>query len=127
MGIENLLSVDTPTVTLLPIVRGSDRELIFTTYESIDTPTLFTDCTGAQITFELKKKKEPNAANIVKKATTNAGGGDDQVLVNTSSNFTVFLADIDSNQLQAYQYWALLTIFDTNSNYSKVWVQVPFE
>ena len=121
---QNLEVIETSVVVMQPIERGSDKELIYTTYESIDNETLFTDLTGASIQFELKKVKEGVA--LFRKRNTAAGGSNSQIEITTSSVFKLYLTPNDTEKLREHTYWGWLKIFTASSKTYIVWIRYPF-
>lgn len=117
-------ALEIPIATFQPLERGSNKRLKIDTYESMDNQSLYTELTGAQISFELRKIKQGIA--LFSKKNLGAGGADDQILINTSSNFTLFIEPGDTDKLQEYTYWGWFKIITTSNEIQIVWVRIPF-
>ena len=117
-------ALEIPIATFQPIERGSNKRLKIDTYESVDKQSLYTDLTGAQISFELRKSKSGTALFL--KRNVAAGGADDQILINTSSNFTLFLEPGDTDKLQEYSYFGWFKIVTATNEIQIVWVRMSF-
>lgn len=119
-----LANLEIPFLTLTPLERGTNKNLIFTTYQNDNKTELFTELTDAKIKFELKKSK--TSVNIFVKKTSNDGGDDTQIKVNSSSEFSLFLQPTDTESLMDGIYWGLFTILETTGKIYKRWIQIPF-
>lgn len=119
-----LANLEIPFLTLTPLERGTNKNLIFTTYQNDNKTELFTELTDAKIKFELKRSK--TSVNIFLKKTANDGGDDTQIKVNSSSEFSLFLQPTDTESLMDGVYWGLFTILETTGKIYKRWIQIPF-
>lgn len=111
-------------VQIQPIIRGSNREHKFNTYESAQTGILFTDLdVTTQITFELKK--DFYGGVIFTKKNQAAGGGDTQIYINSSSNFSIFFSESDTEDLVIFNYKGIIIIELSNGRIYKKYLEIP--
>lgn len=121
---QNLEAIETPVAVMQPVERASNKQIIYTTYQSISDDTLFTDLTGSSIEFELRKKKDSPAS--FRKRNTNAGGGDDQILILTSSTFKLYFNPTDTEDLAEFTYYGRIKITTTGNAVYIIWIKIPF-
>ena len=117
-------ALEIPVATFMPLERGSNKRLKLTTYESIDQESLYTSLTGAQVIFELRKSK--SSSPLFTKKNIAAGGADNQILVETSSTFTIFFEPGDTDKLQEFTYWGWFKITTATNEIQIIWVRIPF-
>ena len=117
-------ALEIPVATFMPLERGSNKRLKLTTYESIDQESLYMSLTGAQILFELRKSK--SSSPLFTKKNITAGGADNQILIETSSTFTLFFEPGDTDKLQEFTYWGWFKITTATNEIQIIWVRIPF-
>ncbi|MCR4284679.1 MAG: hypothetical protein NUV97_01380 [archaeon] len=113
-----------PTLILTPIIRGTDKDLKFNIYDSLQnlTPEVLT---GFKVEFYLLKTVDGVA--LITKKNTAAGGGDTQVTL-SSNLVTVKLLNTDSTSFAVFSYIGVLKITTTDNPVKifKIYMNVPF-
>jgi hypothetical protein len=115
-----------PLLTTTPIIRGTNRELVISCFESIENSTLFNnlDAPTTKIQFDLCKSRSSGIV-FSKKTITLTGGSDSQVKVNDSSNFSIFFDPPDTLNLKTFIYVGLVTITLSDGSIYKILFNVP--
>lgn len=89
---------------LAPMVKGSYRELKFTTYQS--PGVLYTDLsTATSLTFYMKKGGIHDGSTIVTKVDSGPG-----LTIVDASNFTVFMEAADTENIAPQEYDVLIVL-----------------
>lgn len=120
---ENLISVEIPTLTLQPILKGTNIEISFNAYTNSNQTTLFTELTNSTIIFEFKKSKDSKI--IFSKFNSFAGGADDQIKINTSSSLSLYFIPADTELLADGVYFGSFKITTNTGLIFKKYLSIP--
>jgi len=117
-------TLESPTLNITPIIRGTDKELKLTVFES-KANGIKKSLTGAKFSFELKKNL--TGVTIFSKASANNGGSDSEILLDPSDqySFSLFIIPSDTLSLTPFTYLGIITITDSSSNIYKVYINFP--